>query len=71
MTSDRDKRYWLFAGSNYYPSGGMDDFVASSDSKDELYDKADEKTSWDPSRYEYDWYHILDTATGNVSGGRT
>ena len=30
------KRYWLFAGSNYYPSGGMEDFKECSDSLDYL-----------------------------------
>jgi hypothetical protein len=32
-----NKRYWLFAGENCYPSGGMNDFQESFDTRDQAY----------------------------------
>lgn len=55
------KRYLLFAGSLYYPSGGWDDFIASFDTVDECVARA--KT--DP--YSMDWWHILDTTTWQIA----
>lgn len=55
----RSRRFWLFAGKNYYPLGGMDDFVGSFDSVREAQDFV-EKGDF------YQWYQVLDTA---VPGG--
>lgn len=54
------KRYLLFAGSNYYPSGGWDDFEGS-------FDSAAEALAAVPSirvRREPDWFHVIDSQTG-------
>lgn len=50
------KRYLLFAGSHYYPSGGWDDFKDSFDTIETALSVA--------VNYELDWYHIVDTTTG-------
>ncbi len=49
------KRFLLFAGDDYYPSGGWGDFVGSYDSVEEAI----------PDAYS-EWAHIVDTATGDV-----
>jgi len=54
------KRYLLFAGSNYYPAGGWDDFWAASDDIEELKRQA-ENGGWLP-----DWAHIVDLETREV-----
>lgn len=52
------KRYMLFAGWDYYPSGGMRDFVGSYDTFDEAREDALGMTG--------DWWHILDIETGDT-----
>lgn len=61
------KRYWLFAYCEYYPEGGMHDFVAD-------FDTIEEAKTFD---YQSDRYRlfldILDAHTGKIvliSGGR-
>lgn len=56
------KRYWLFAGHNYYPSGGMEDFVGDFDSL------KDAKHSVLPEikRSAYHWAHVFDTETREI-----
>ena len=56
------KRYWLFAGHNYYPSGGMEDFVGDFDSQ------KDAKHSVLPEikRSAYHWAHVYDTETREI-----
>ena len=54
------KRYLLFYGDNYYPSGGWGDFHGSFDTIQEaqqVFLKTD--SPWKP-----DWYQIVDTTTG-------
>lgn len=48
------KRYLLFAGLIYYPSGGWGDFVCDSDDLDEIRIKA-------RSDEDFQWSHIVDT----------
>jgi hypothetical protein len=48
------KRYFLFAGDNYYPDGGWDDFKSMSDDIEELKN----------STGGWDWAHIIDSTTG-------
>lgn len=49
-------RYLLFGGADYYPGGGMDDFIKSGDSIEELVRCA---------RLE-DWYQVVDHRTMRV-----
>ena len=50
------KRYWLFAGETYYPSGGMEDLRGKYDTMVEAV-KAIKRA---------DWFHVLDTKTDRV-----
>lgn len=52
------KRYLLFAGDDYYPQGGMSDFVDSFNTPQEAYD------SYAP-KYNA-WYQIVDYQTLEV-----
>lgn len=54
------KRYLLFSGSDYYPSGGWKDFNDSFDSAEEARAKGN---SFEP---EYYWYHVVDSQTGQI-----
>jgi hypothetical protein len=54
------KRFLLFAGSNYYPSGGWFDFRGSFDSIAEGVTFTEEITF----SKRFDWYHIIDSVTG-------
>jgi hypothetical protein len=56
------KRYLLFAGELYYPSGGWDDFVNSFDTIEECMAAETNTTSG------YDWAQIVDTTTGKIIG---
>lgn len=49
------KRYLLFAGDNYYPSGGWSDFIGSFDTVEQALAR-----QCDIRR---DWYHVVDTST--------
>lgn len=53
------KRYLVFSGSDYYPSGGWTDFKGSIDSLESL-----------SNIYEFvngdDWWHIVDSTTGEI-----
>ena len=55
------KRYILFAGKNYYPNGGMHDFVDSFDTATE----AAKKYNNGADRI-YQWYHIYDTQKSSI-----
>lgn len=55
------KRYLLFAGATYYPSGGWDDFVGSFDTTEQAKDALLAK-GFDY----YDWAHIVDATDGAV-----
>jgi len=64
------KRFILFAGSKYYPAGGMEDFESSFDTLQEAIEYAQVKsTTIDPHfplQEQYDWFNILDTVTGET-----
>jgi hypothetical protein len=45
------KRYMVFAFDSYYPSGGMQDFQFSFDTKEEFEENFNDS---------YDYYHIFD-----------
>ena len=53
------KRFWIFAGSKFYPSGGMADFVTSTNTIVQAFDGI-------PS--DADWWHIFDSANGQIVG---
>lgn len=59
-TKDKySKRYILFGGDHYYPLGGMEDALFSSDDKQEL-----QRFIENPAVDEYscfDWFHIYDS----------
>ncbi len=70
--TDLAKRFWLFAGHNYYPGGGAKDFISSFDSLDEAvkYAKDNAKTISERVSYEdYIWYNVLDIETGKIAEG--
>ena len=54
-------RYMLFAGSNYYPDGGMGDLYSASDDFKEL-----QTTVTLLDTRNYDWYHIYDMEEKNI-----
>jgi hypothetical protein len=61
------KRFWLFAGDNFYPYGGMEDFAGDFDTAEAaaaagaagLAKRAHEPGS-------IDWFHVLDTERREV-----
>ncbi len=64
------KRFWLFGGIKFYPSGGLEDFKKSYDSLEEAVHDAERKEF---SSIEYshmhdrlEWYQILDTQINEV-----
>lgn len=60
--SDPPKRYWLFAGNDYYATGGMHDLEGSFDSAAEAEASAQ---NLDPDQ----WYHVVDITTGQIVSG--
>lgn len=52
------KRYLVFAGSFYYPSGGGNDFVFATDDLEEAREKRHRS-----KKQGYDWSHIFDNET--------
>ena len=48
------KKYLVFAGETYYPGGGFNDYVGSSNSLQSAIDMGEDDT-WS------DWWHIVDT----------
>jgi hypothetical protein len=56
------KRYFLFAGSVYYPDGGWSDFQGSFDSVKDATDYA--LSNLEPYEKEdvgrFNWYHVID-----------
>ena len=53
------QQFIVFAGDNYYPGGGWDDFQGS-------YETLQEALTEAPALGE--WWHIVDTKTGEVYG---
>lgn len=51
------RRYLVFAGSTYYPSGGWEDFVEHLDREDEAVKLA----QFQIGRVGVDWAHVVDT----------
>lgn len=53
------KKYLVFAGVTYYPSGGFDDYVGSSDSLQGAKDMG-EDDMWS------NWWHVVETESMKV-----
>lgn len=53
------KRFLLFTGDNYYPSGGWGDFQ-----KD--FDTLEEATNYMGHNYNVDWFQVVDSTTGEI-----
>lgn len=60
------KRYALFAGDTYYPSGGMNDFIKFSDDIEELKKFADDPEDEGSAWPRFDWAHIVDMNTWEI-----
>jgi len=62
------KRFLVFAGYNYYPDGGWDDFVEQYDSSEEAQESVTEHLNppFNNPKYspKHDWAHVVDTETG-------
>ena len=59
------KRYLSFAGANYYPEGGWDDFVGSFDTPQEA---AAAGVAEVDELGMTGWYHVVDATTGKIVG---
>jgi hypothetical protein len=58
------KKYLLFAGENYYPKGGMNDFKGSFDTVEE---SENEYYTNEVQRYNsWEWYQIVDSETLDI-----
>ena len=55
------RRYWVFAGIELYPMGGLDDLIATCDKEKEAEVLAD---PWTTDRK---WFRVYDTKTGGVA----
>lgn len=60
MTTDKVKRYVVFAGSNYYPCGGWDDFVDSFATPEEA------QAEIDKQEHRSCWAYAIDLETGDT-----
>lgn len=61
------KRYWLFAGKDYYPNGGIEDFKGDFDSVEDAkaaFDNAQAAEKIDNRKS--DWAHIVDSTTAQI-----
>jgi len=53
------RQFLLFAGANYYPAGGWDDYIDSFDSVEDAKAHVDAQASM-----RFDWWHVIDMTTG-------
>jgi hypothetical protein len=70
------KNYALFAGNNYYPDGGADDFVAYFDSHTSAIAHAEAlEKEWEDYKHDYtlptpkhqtDWWHVTETTSMKI-----
>ncbi len=63
------KRFLLFGGYQYYPSGGMRDLRGDFDTLEEA-EKAATRGESMIAESGYDWWHVLDTETMEVVSDR-
>lgn len=58
------KKYLAFYGDNYYPSGGMGDFIGDFDTKEEAIqaiEEAHKKNRPNDTKWQWVWKQIYDT----------
>jgi hypothetical protein len=60
------KRYALFAGDHYYPSGGWHDFAGFFDSPGQAKARASKLPREPWERADDKWWHIVDLQTGEI-----
>lgn len=58
------KRFLLFAGDNYYPGGGWDDFISDHDALAEALAAGKYAATFEGLWK--DWWHVVDTETGRT-----
>ena len=60
------KRFMLYGGDSYYPSGGAQDFIASFDTREEVdaHVRTRLREEWEISSCH--WANVMDTATRGV-----
>ena len=56
--TDKMKRYWAFGGADFYPEGGLCDFIGSFDTQQEAVDEIVSSA--------FDWYQLLDSQSGII-----
>ncbi len=59
-------RYALFAGDQYYPAGGWQDYKGSYDSLTQALKAAAGDTRNTDLQGKWDWWHIVDLETGKM-----
>ena len=62
------KNFALFAGAEYYPSGGMDDLVGRFDTLQEALVAAQDENP-EGCTGGYDWFQVVDLTTFTVVAG--
>ncbi len=62
FTSFNMRRFVVFSGDHYYPTGGWSDMHAAYDTLDEAKDGLTEIAG----RNKYTWGHIVDLTTGQI-----
>jgi hypothetical protein len=61
------KRFLLFSGDHYYPSGGWDDMVGDFDTPEDATAKGQELLR----QLKTDWFHVVDMETGECGEDQT
>lgn len=66
------ERFIVFGGHCYYAAGGLHDFVGSFETIEEAVEAATATEKVHPyidrQQDVYEWWHILDAATGKIAG---
>lgn len=67
------KRYLLFAGDHYYPSGGIEDYMGDYDTVEEAEIAGSNKypkTLYHPlGKFQYDWWQVVDSTDMKMFSG--
>lgn len=65
MAMGEVNRFWLFAGPDFYPDGGVEDLVGFFDSLEDAIEEG--RSRLDPQWV--DWFQVVDTVAGEVING--
>ena len=60
------KRYLIFLGLEYYPEGGMNDFLIDCDTLEECKIAINKEIKTSNYKERYNWSHIYDTETKKI-----